>query len=63
LQLPNLKRLWLNDTEITDDGLEMLANSQNLKVLELTNTATTDAAVAKLQSSLPAIEIIRTKER
>ena len=57
--LTKLEILRLNNTQITDSGLEHLKGVTNLKYLELTGTQVTDAGVAELQKALPKCGISR----
>jgi hypothetical protein len=56
---PNLTLLILNGTKVSDDGLEYLSGLTMLRRLELIDTCVTDNGVAKLQQTLPQLEIIR----
>ncbi len=54
----SLKRLYLDNTEITDAGLEHLEGLTGLDYLILDNTKVTDTGVRKLQAALPICKII-----
>jgi len=45
---PNIKRLDLSNTDVSDAMLKKLANCENMKVLKLTNTAISDKGVEHL---------------
>jgi hypothetical protein len=55
----NLQELYLDDTHVTDAGLEHLTGLTRLKTLTLRKTHVADAGVAKLKKALPALTIIR----
>jgi len=50
--------LRLNDTQVTDAGLEHLASLQRLGVLSLGHTRVTGEGVKKLQAALPHCQIV-----
>jgi hypothetical protein len=54
-----LQCLDLEDTKVTDAGLEHLNGLTKLQVLNLRKTKVTDAAVKKLQQKLPNCKIAR----
>ena len=56
--LTKLKRLDLENTQVTDAGLVHLKGMTNLKRLYLDNTQVTDEGVKKLQQVLPNCRII-----
>jgi hypothetical protein len=56
---PNLISLKLKRTPITDAGLDLLANSSNLWIIDLEGTATTEAGLARLKKSLPKLETVQ----
>lgn len=45
LRLNRLKRLWLRNTNVTDDGLRLLPNAENLTALISTNGNLTDGCM------------------
>ncbi|MGC6427258.1 MAG: c-type cytochrome domain-containing protein [Akkermansiaceae bacterium] len=49
-EMRNLRQLDLNQTGITDAGLDVVASLENLEWLNLYGTAVTDAGLAKLKS-------------
>jgi hypothetical protein len=51
--------LWLNDTQVTDAGLECLKGLTELEWLNLKNTQVTNDGVNKLQRALPHCKIER----
>jgi hypothetical protein len=53
-----IHHLKLNNTQISDAGLEHL-KGLNLETIDLENTHVTDAGVAKLQKALPKLKIQR----
>lgn len=53
----HLEKLTLNNTQITDAGLEHLKSLVNLKKLYLVDTSITDAGIESIKS-LPALEIL-----
>ena len=55
--LPELGTLTLNQTGVTDDGLETLSACKSLKKLELRLTAVSKKGVAKLQQAIPKLEV------
>jgi Leucine-rich repeat (LRR) protein len=57
--LTNLSVLDLQDTQVTDAGLEHLKGLPNLSVLSLQGTQVTDAGVNELKGSLPGLTIYR----
>ncbi|MBC7856946.1 MAG: leucine-rich repeat domain-containing protein [Pirellulaceae bacterium] len=62
-ELPELERLFINDTKVTDLGLIHLAGLRNLRHLELDGTQITDAGLpilAKLKS-LKRIDLRNTQ--
>lgn len=62
LDLPRLKTLSLNRTEVSDADLDKLAPLQSLERLELRETRVTAADIAKLREALPGCEVIWTQE-
>ncbi len=57
--LVNLEYLNLYGTEVTDKALEHLKGMKKLKALYVWLTKVTDEGVAKLQSALPKLRIVR----
>ena len=53
----NLEYLDLNNTQVTDAGLEHLKGLEKLNWLLLKNTKVTDAGVNDLKHSLPNVDI------
>ena len=51
--MTELKRLNLNDTQITDAGLMHLKGMTELRILFLYDTQVTDAGIAELKQALP----------
>jgi hypothetical protein len=51
--------LALDDTKITNAGLNELAGLKSLRRLSLTGTGVTDGGIAKLRKSLPNTKIVR----
>jgi hypothetical protein len=51
--------LYLYDTKITDAGLKHLAGLTGLRLLLLTATPVTDAAVTELEAALPECVVVR----
>ena len=51
--------LFLNNTKVTDAGLEHLKGMTNLRKLTLVDTQVTDEGVDKLQQALPDCKIKR----
>jgi hypothetical protein len=49
----HVESVYLNDTEVTDAGLEHLTGLNMLQVLSLYQTKVTDAGVKKLKQELP----------
>lgn len=47
-QMPNLRRLNLNYTDITDNGVALLSNVKSLREVALSGTATTAGALEKI---------------
>jgi hypothetical protein len=58
-QLKGLKRLFLNQTHITDAGLNDLREFKNLTHLGLKDTQLTNAGLQELRQSLPNVNIER----
>jgi hypothetical protein len=56
-RFPDVRALGLDNTKITDDGLEHLKQLSNLKIITLSGTQVTDTGVAKLQRALPRLVI------
>lgn len=54
-RLPDLERLTLCDTAITDDGLQGLSSLAGLRSLDLSGTAISDAAIPTL-AAIPSLE-------
>jgi len=48
LQHPSIKKLYLGDTGLTDEGVKSLRGLPQLEWLELSDTATTDIGIAGL---------------
>ena len=57
--VPGLKELRLDQTQITDAGLEQLKGLTRLECLSLTDTKVTAAGVEKLKQALPTCTIYR----
>ena len=57
--LPSLRHLWLDRTQVTDAGLYDLGGLVNLSSLSLKSTLVTDSGVARLQRKLPALKVLR----
>ncbi len=55
--LPKLQGLNLDNTQITDSGLEQLAVAKDLIHLSLRGTVVTPAGIAKLKQALPNLDI------
>ena len=55
--LTRLRRLSLDDTAITDNGLNALTNSKNLQDLSVKRTKVTAAGIAKLRIAVPNLEL------
>jgi hypothetical protein len=56
--MPNLHELHLNETLITDAGLEHLQSSRSLKKVEMRLTTVTEEGVAALKKALPELEVV-----
>lgn len=57
LSLEHLTELYVNDTEIDDEGVECLANARNLEELQLSRTGVGDAALNVLET-LPNLRVV-----
>jgi len=57
--LTGLKKLWLQDTVVSDAGLKHLKTLVNLETLMLQQTGVTDEGVEELQQALPNCKIAR----
>ena len=55
--MTSLTILYLNDTDVTDAGLEHLKKLTNLDILHLGGTNVTDAGIADLKKSLSQCRI------
>ena len=55
----SVQMVCLNNTKVTDAGLEHLKGLTALKHVSLNNTQVTDAGVARLQKALPSCKIDR----
>jgi hypothetical protein len=53
--MSNLSSLWLNDTAVTDTGLESLKGLTNLTDLTLKNTRVTDGGLNELVRAMPQL--------
>ena len=49
-QNPELERLWINGTRITDDGLAALSNLEHLRLLDISDTEISDAGLRHLET-------------
>lgn len=58
-QFPHLHSLYLNDTGISDAGLESLKDLKKLRVLQLPGTAITDRGLATIASQWPDLTELR----
>jgi hypothetical protein len=56
-RFPDVRALGLDNTKITDDGLEHVKRLSNLKIITLSGTQVTDMGVADLQRALPGLVI------
>ena len=56
---PRLQQIVLNDTQVTDTGLEQLNGLTSLEELGLATTPVTNAGVAKLKQVLPRLRVYR----
>jgi len=54
----SLESLYLDGTDITDEGLKYLRSLKNLKELSLSNTGVTDEGCAELLKAIPDLEIL-----
>jgi Leucine-rich repeat (LRR) protein len=61
--LTRLKRLDLNDTQISDAGLTHLQGLTRLERLDLHGTQVSDAGVNELRKALPHVDIFPLKRR
>jgi hypothetical protein len=58
-EMPQLERLYLNYTGLTDKGLAALKPMKSLKVLAVSGTKVTPEGVADLRKALPGLEVRR----
>jgi hypothetical protein len=58
LRFPDIRTLSLDDTNVSDGGLEQLKRLTHLEFITLTGTQVTDAGIAELRSALPGTRII-----
>jgi hypothetical protein len=58
-RLGHLLRLDLAGTQVTDAGLDHLASLPQLRQLNVSGTAVTPDAVARLRESLPNLRVTR----
>ncbi len=58
-QLTNLEVLVANSGGLTDAALDHFARLPRLRILDIKGNKITDAAIAKLKQTLPALEVIR----
>ena len=56
--LPALTELRLQGTEITDDGIQAIAELQRLEKLDVTNTKVTRRGTGRLSRKLPRLEVV-----
>ncbi len=56
---PNVVKVYLHNTQVTDAGLKELAGLTQLQMLYLHSTQVTDEGVQDLQRALPKVGIIR----
>jgi Leucine-rich repeat (LRR) protein len=61
-KLKNLRFLALDDTKITNAGLNELAGLKSLRSLSLTGTRVTAGGIAELQKLLPNTKIVRYED-
>ena len=59
-ELPDLSRLNLKNTQITDAGLKYLAGLKQIEVINLEQTAVTKEAAMKLEKQLKAARLKST---
>lgn len=55
--IPNLKKLFLTRTKITDSGLRELNRCKNIADLSVQNTKVTDAGLKDLKAALPKVNV------
>jgi len=56
--LTGLTKLWLHDTEVSDDGLKSLAELKELRQLMIYNTRVTAKGFEYLHAKLPGCLIL-----
>jgi hypothetical protein len=59
LSLPNLETIWLENSQVTDAGLDQLSAFTNLRRMYVGGTRATYAGVVKLRRALPECRIDR----
>lgn len=57
--LPNLETLLIANAQITDVALESLAKIKSLRQLDIKGNKVSDEAVAKLQATIPALNVLK----
>jgi hypothetical protein len=61
--MKRLGRLVLVDTEVTDEGIKLLAGSRSLSMLELTGARVSDEAIAALKTLRPDLHVENWRAR
>ena len=56
-QMTNLRELWLQNTNVTDESLVHLEGLTNLQRLDLTYTRVTEQGVSNLKAKLPNCDV------
>jgi hypothetical protein len=57
-EMTKLRKLWLNDTAVSDGAIRLLAELKSLRELHVEGSKITAEGVATLRRRMPACEIL-----